>query len=68
MRKVTMNQKEKINCVGMYLGVQYVSEISTIDRTCFVPGILDGEIYRLNYRTTLTKPHQEKSGKHSWFL
>ena len=30
-RKVTMNQKEKINCVRMYLGVQYVCEICTVD-------------------------------------
>lgn len=25
-RKVTMNQKDKMNCVQMYLGVQYVSK------------------------------------------
>ena len=57
MRKVTMNQKEKINCVQMYLGVQYVSEISTIDRASFVLGILEGDNYQLNYQTALTKPH-----------
>ena len=43
MSKVTMNQKEKINCVQMYLGVNYASEISTIDRAGFVPGILEGD-------------------------
>ena len=39
---MTMNQKEKLNCVRMYLGVQYVSQISTVDGTDFVSGILDG--------------------------
>ena len=68
MRKVTMNQKEKIICVRMYLEVQYVSEISTIDGASFVPDILEGDDYQLNYQTTLTKPHQEKPGKHSWLL
>ena len=66
--KVIMNQKEKINCVKMYLGVQYVSEISTINGASFVPGILDRDNYQLNYQTTLTKPHQEKPANHSWLL
>ena len=52
----------------MYPGVQYVNEISTIDGAGFAPGILDGDNYRLNYRTTLTKPYQEKLGNHSWLL
>ena len=34
--KMTMNQKEKLNCVRMYLGVQYVSQISTVDGTNIV--------------------------------
>ena len=50
----------------MYLGVNYVSEINTIDRASFAPGILEGDDYQLNYQTTLTKPHQEKPGPHSW--
>ena len=48
MRKVTMNQKEKINCVRMYLGVNYISEINTIDGAGFVLGILEGDDYQLN--------------------
>ena len=68
MCKVTMNQKEKTNCVQIYLGVQYVSEISTIDGANFVTGILEGDNYQLNYQTAFTTPHQEKPGKHSWFL
>ena len=63
-----MNQKEKINCVRMFLGVQYVSQISTVDGTNFVSGILDGDDSQLCYWTNLTKPHQEQPGKHSWKL
>ena len=58
-----MNQKEKINCVQIYLGVQYVSDISTINGAGFVPGTLDGDNSRLYHRTTLMKPYQEKPGK-----
>ena len=39
--KINMNQKEKLNCLRMFLGVQYVSQISTVNGTNFVPGILD---------------------------
>ena len=46
--KVTMNRKEKINCVRMYLGVQHESEISTIEGARFVSGILEGDGYQLN--------------------
>ena len=60
--KVTINQKEKINCVNIYLGVQYVNEISTFGGNVFVPSILDGDESQLNYKTNLTKPHQEKPG------
>ena len=49
--KVTINQKEKINCVRMFLvlGVQFVSEISTVDDTSFALGILEGDDSQLNY-------------------
>ena len=66
--KMTTNQKEKLNCVRMFLGVQYVSQISTVDGMNFVPGILDGDISHLCYQTNLTKPTQERPGKHSWKL
>ena len=66
--KVTINQKEKINCVQIYLGVNYISEICTVDGTGFVPGILEGDESQLNYQTTLTKPYQEKPGDNSWML
>ena len=52
----------------MYLGVQYVSEISTFDGAGFVPGILDGDESQLKYRMNIIKPHQEKPDNHSWLL
>ena len=66
--KVNMNQKEKINCVRMFLWVQHVSQISTVDGTNFVPKILEGDDSQLCYRTNLTKHNQERPGKHSWML
>ena len=66
--KVNTNQKEKINCVLMYLGVNWVSEICTTYRAIFVPGILESNECQLNYQTIPTKPHQVKPGGHSWKL
>ena len=67
-RKVTINQKEKINCVSMYLGLNYIREICTTDGTIFRQGILeDDDDCQLNYQTTLTKPNQEKPGEYSWY-
>ena len=62
IHKVNINQKEKINCVRIFLGVQCVSQISTVDGTNFVPGILEGNDSQLVYQTTITKLHQEKPG------
>ena len=45
IHKVTINQIEKINCVQLYLGVQYISEICTINGNSFVSGVLDGKKY-----------------------
>ena len=52
----------------MFLRVQYVSQISTVDGTNFVPGILDRDNSQLFYQTKLTKPHQERPRNHSWML
>ena len=52
----------------MHLGVNYISGICTVNRTGFLPGILEGDDCQLNYQTTLTKPYQEKPGDHSWML
>ena len=68
-RKINANQKGKINCVRMYLGVEWISQSCTINGSSFVPGVLEGsENCRLKYQTTLTKPNQVKPGSHSWML
>ena len=54
-----------ISYVIMYLGVEHGSKICTVDGTGFVPGILEGDDYQLNYQTILTKLHQEKPGDHN---
>ena len=41
----------------MYLGVNYISEICIVDRTGFVPCILEGDEYQPNYQTTLTQSY-----------
>ena len=73
IHKVTAKQKVRINCVWMYLGVQYIREISTVNGDGFAPGILDGKmkydnIDSLNYKTTLTTPTQPKPNTYSWKL
>ena len=66
--KMNINQKEKINCVQMYLGVTWFSKICTTDGASFLPGVLEGNECQLNYKTTLTTPHQVKPGPPSWKL
>lgn len=52
----------------MYLGVEYVSEICTVDRTGFVPGILEGDDCQFNYQIAFTKPYQDQLEEHSWMI
>ena len=66
--KIIINQKEKLNRVRIFLGVQYVSQIRTVDGTNFVPGMLDGDDSQLCYQTNMTKSHQGRPGKCSWKL
>ena len=69
--KVTEKQKERINCVRMFLGVQFLSEICTVNGDAFAPGIMDGkmkddDIDNLIYRTKLSTPIQPKPNTYSW--
>ena len=68
IHQVNFNQNEKINCVRIFLGVHYVSGISTVNGTSFVSGILEGDTSQLCYQTTFAKSHQERPGDHSWKL
>jgi hypothetical protein len=66
--ELTAKQRERINCVRLYLGVMFISEICTIAGTSFRPGIEDGTYDEDAYRTTLTKPNQIKPNISSWNL
>ena len=51
----------------MYLGVTWLSEICTTDRTSLVYGIGDDNV-ELSNKNTVTKPAQNKSNTRSWVL
>jgi hypothetical protein len=64
----TTIQLERINCVRMFLGVMYTSEICTIDGVSIRPGILKGSHETNDYMITLTTPKQTKPNRRSWEL
>ena len=57
-----------INCVRMYLGVTYLSEICTPDGLSISPGILNRTRDIDKYKTKLTRPYQMKPNTRSWDL
>ena len=59
MCKVTINQKEKMNGVHIYLDVQYLRAICTINKDSFVSGIFCAFKYRFHYNNTPTRPRQK---------
>ena len=61
-------QLTRINCVRMYLGVTYFSEICTPDGLSISPGILNRTRDQDEYKTTLTRPYQPKPNSQSWDL
>ena len=63
---LTTIQMERINCVRMYLGVEYISEICNTSGDGFVVGIMTGQTRNLEYKTTTTKPYQIKPNTRSW--
>jgi hypothetical protein len=64
----TTNQMERINCVRMYLGVMYMSEICNEDGTAIREGYENGTNKQKTYRITLTIPRQKKPNTASWKL
>jgi len=66
--ELTAIQRERINCVRMYLGVMYISEICNTAGTSIRPGIDDGTHDTTLYHTTLTKPNQTRPNSGSWKL
>ena len=64
--KLTDVQLTRLNCVRMYLGFTYVSEICTVDGRKVAKGVLRREKDGDEYVTTLTRPHQKKPNSASW--
>mmetsp|Transcript_22813 Transcript_22813/g.50924 ORF Transcript_22813/g.50924 Transcript_22813/m.50924 type:complete len:438 (-) Transcript_22813:647-1960(-) len=64
----TVIELRRINCVRMYLGFTYISELcNPHGRSCH-PTILSRTQDAGQYRTTLSSPHQPKPNTCSWIL
>ena len=68
LSRFTPVHQKWINCVLLYLGITYLSEISTIDGTSLINGINDGDEENMQYRNLLTCPVQVKPNTWSWAL
>jgi len=62
---LTTVQLTRLNCVRMYLGVTYLSEMCTVDGQYIANGVLKRERDTDEYVTTLTRPHQQKPNARS---
>jgi hypothetical protein len=56
----TKNQQERINCVRMYLGVMYLSEICNMSGSELQTGIENNTHDKNVYIVTLQQPKQKK--------
>ena len=61
-------QLRQINCVQMYLGFTYISELCNPNGRGLHPTILFRKQDAGQYRTTLSRPHQPKPNTQSWIL
>jgi hypothetical protein len=61
-------QEHRINCVRLFLGVMYFSEICTIDGTTIRDGITTGNNDNEEYILTLKKAIQHRPNTRSWNL
>jgi hypothetical protein len=56
----TQNQRERINCVRMYLGVMYLSKICNTAGDALRKGIEDNKHDKKVYTVTINKPKQKQ--------
>jgi hypothetical protein len=64
--ELTQNQQERINCVRMYLGVMYLSEICNMSGSELQTGIENNTHDKNVYNVTLQRPKQKKPNSYSW--
>ena len=71
-RAITMEltdiQLERINCVRMFLGIMYLSEICTISGRYIRKGIFNNTHKTKVYNVTMLKPKQKAPNNRSWRL
>lgn len=66
--RFTPVQQREINCINLYLGVTYLSEISTIDGQSLIKGINDGNEEYMQLKNVLAQLVQPKANAQSWVL
>jgi hypothetical protein len=64
--ELKQNQQERINCVIMYLGVMYLSEICNMSGRKLQTGIENNTHGKNVYNVTLQRPKQKKPNSYSW--
>ena len=66
--RFTLVKQNWINCICLYLGITYLSDISTINGESLIEGINDGDEENMQCRNLLTRPVQPKPNTMSWTL
>jgi hypothetical protein len=64
----TKNQRERINCVRMYMGIMYLSEICNVTGDRIMPRIDIGNHDATYYTSTLQQPKQQRPNNSSFKL
>ena len=64
----TKNQRERINCVRMYIGIMYLSEICNVAGDQIRPRIDSGNHDQTYYTSTLKQPKQQRPNDSSFKL
>jgi len=65
---MTEVQEHRVNCVRLFLGIMYSSEICSIDGRCIRDGIKDGSYKDNIYDVRLKKARQKRPNTASWKL
>ena len=64
----TLNQLRRVNCVQMYLGFTYLSELCNLNSRSIHTSILSWPRNAGPYRTSLSRPNQPNPNTWSWLL
>ena len=67
LKRFTDMQQKRINCIQMYLGVNWISELATIDGRYLIKNI-GAPNCKLHHQVTLTKPFAKRPNIQIWAL